>query len=186
MEQKKTVCPNAADIEKCIFGIANGNGDSLKQLYELISPSVYAYTLTVVRNVYDAEDILHDTIVKVYENAPAYIPHGKPMAWILTITKNLCYTKFRQQSRFSDVSDEDLEKQFSSNEAITEDDKILLTYCLSELGEEERSIVVLHAVSGMKHREIATLLQIPLSTVLSKYNRALKKLKAIIKEDSLG
>jgi RNA polymerase sigma-70 factor (ECF subfamily) len=37
--------------------------------------------------------------------------------------------------------------------------------------------VVLHAVSGLKHREIAAALNLPLPTVLSKYNRALKKLK---------
>ncbi|MDE6108593.1 MAG: helix-turn-helix domain-containing protein, partial [Oscillospiraceae bacterium] len=43
--------------------------------------------------------------------------------------------------------------------------------------EEERQIILLHAVSGLKHREIAELLEKPLSTVLSKYNRGLKKMK---------
>ena len=40
----------------------------------------------------------------------------------------------------------------------------------------------LHLVSGLKHREIAALLQLPLSTVLSGYNRALKKMKAYLEE----
>ena len=46
-----------------------------------------------------------------------------------------------------------------------------------DLNQQERQIVVLHAVSGFRHREIAQLLQLPLPTVLSKYHRALKKLK---------
>ena len=55
----------------------------------------------------------------------------------------------------------------------------LLTECLKNLSDEERQIVMLHAVSGFKHREIARLLEMPLSTVLSKYNRAMKKLRKI-------
>ena len=41
---------------------------------------------------------------------------------------------------------------------------------------------MLHAAAGMKHREIASLLHLPLPTVLSKYNRALKKLREAMKE----
>ena len=45
------------------------------------------------------------------------------------------------------------------------------------LGDEERQVVMLHAVAGFKHREIAQMLDMALPTVLSKYNRALKKLR---------
>ena len=48
---------------------------------------------------------------------------------------------------------------------------------LTALADDERQIVLLHAVTGWKHREIAGLLELPLSTVLSKYRRALLKLK---------
>ena len=53
---------------------------------------------------------------------------------------------------------------------------------LSALGDEERQIVTLHALTGLKHREIAELLGLPLATVLSKYSRALKKLQLAWKE----
>ncbi len=55
---------------------------------------------------------------------------------------------------------------------------------LARLGAEEGQIVLLHAVTGLKHREIAQLLELPLSTVLSKYHRGLKKLKALMKGES--
>ena len=51
------------------------------------------------------------------------------------------------------------------------------------LSDEERQIVTLHAVSGFKHREIAGFLDIPLPTVLSRYNRALKKLRKYLTEE---
>ena len=54
---------------------------------------------------------------------------------------------------------------------------------LATLGEEERRIILLHAVTGLKHREIAALLELPLSTVLSNFNRALKKMRAYLEGD---
>ena len=54
---------------------------------------------------------------------------------------------------------------------------LVLDAALTALADDERQIVLLHAVTGWKHREIAGLLELPLSTVLSKYRRALLKLK---------
>lgn len=183
MAQQKNLRPKSAEIDRCIYGVANGDADALGNLYSLVAPSVYAYALTVLRNKFDADDVLQDCIVKVYENATVYQSQGKPMAWILTIAKNLCYTKFRQNAHSADITDEALEQQFADNTQMTVEDRLLVTKCLSQLQEQERTIVVMHALSGLKHREIAKLLDLPLSTVLSKYNRALKKLKQVISED---
>ena len=54
---------------------------------------------------------------------------------------------------------------------------MILRETLGTLEGEERQIILLHALSGLKHREIASLMTLPLSTVLSKYSRGLKKLK---------
>ncbi|MCM1290082.1 MAG: RNA polymerase sigma factor [Corallococcus sp.] len=179
----KDMPPNTAVVERCIYGIAHGDAESLRVLYEQTSGAVYAYALSITKNVFDAKDILHDCIVKVYESAGSYVSHGKPMAWILTIAKNLCYTKFRQNSRFCEMTDEAIEGHFADNDRMSADDKIVVTQCLSRLAEDERKIVVLHAVSGLKHRDIAKLTDIPISTVISKYNRAIKKLQKIFAEN---
>lgn len=44
------------------------------------------------KNTFDAMDVMQECIVKVYESAGNYRSRGKPMAWILTIAKNLCYS----------------------------------------------------------------------------------------------
>lgn len=171
----------AKDVDECIFAVAQGDDLALERLYRLTSGAIYAYALSVTKNTDDAKDVLHDTFVKAYESAHNYISHGKPMAWLLTIAKNLCYTIFRKQSRFADVPDEDIEAHFYNNEAPI-DDKLAVKQMLSALDESERQIVVMHAISGLKHREIASMLDMPLATVLSKYNRAIKKLQKIFKE----
>ena len=66
----------------------------------------------------------------------------------------------------------------------TQDDALALREAMTVLSEEERQIVLLHAVSGMKHRELSELLELPLSTVLSKYARALAKLKKALTSHS--
>ena len=63
------------------------------------------------------------------------------------------------------------------------DERALLQGALARLADEERRIVLLHAVTGMKHREIAALLELPLPTVLSKYHRALKKMRIFLEGD---
>ena len=65
---------------------------------------------------------------------------------------------------------------------LTHDERMLLQQALGSLGEEERRIVLLHT-SGLKHREIALLLKLPLSTVLSKYHRSLKKMRSSLEGD---
>lgn len=174
--------PNASEVDACLQGVAQGNANSLERLYNLTSGAVYAYALATTKNPYDAQDVLHDTFVKVYDNAPSYRSQRKPMAWILTIAKHLCFSKFRQSGNLCQLSDEMLERQFADNEQINVEEKLFVTNCLLRLNEDERTIVVLHAMSGLKHREIAKHLDLPLSTVLSKYNRALKKLQIVVNQ----
>jgi RNA polymerase sigma-70 factor (ECF subfamily) len=68
----------------------------------------------------------------------------------------------------------------SQHHAIHTENQMLLSFCMEKLSEEERQIVVLHVVGGLKHREIAQMMNLPLGSVLSKYRRTLKKLKEML------
>ena len=63
--------------------------------------------------------------------------------------------------------------------------RMVLSSVLEKLSDDERQIVMLHAISGLKHREIAEMLDIPQATVISKYNSALGKLRALMGGDDL-
>ena len=149
----------------------------MERLYRATSPAVYAFALSVVKNTHDAQDVLQDTYLKICGGVAAYRPEGKPMAWILTITKNLCRKKLRLRRRDEQLSEAAWETRTAEREALSPEDRLVLNECMTGLGDEERQIVILHAVAGFKHREIARLLELPLSTVLSKYSRAIKKLR---------
>lgn len=179
MSSENYIRPRRRELDNAIYGIANGEEGSLKVLYNLSGSAIYAYALTLTGNVYDAEDVMQETLVKIYDASPNYVSRGNPMGWILRIAKNLCFDKFRARSRFETVSDEQLERQLATTNADAEE-RLLIRSCLDKLDEDERAIVVMHAVGGMRHREIASERKIPLNTTLSKYKRALVKLRKVL------
>lgn len=172
------------DLDRLIAAIVSGDRDALAELYHATSTSVYAFCLSILKNTHDAEDILQDCYLSIHASAATYHSAGKPMAWIMTIARNLCLMRLRQRSRTEELSLEDWKDYLETNEELTMIDRIVLTECMSRLADQERQIVVLHAVSGFKHREIAQMLDMNLSTVLSKYHRAIHKLKHSIGKEN--
>lgn len=172
--------------ESLIERIAEDDMDAFEELYRATDKTVYAYILSVIKNPEDAKDIMQETYLKIRSAAHLYKKQGKPMAWIFTIAKNLCLMRIRTNGRTIDGPIEDYEgsPELTTSGDFRSEDRIVLQAALDILAEEEREIVILHAVSGWKHHEIAEHLGMPLSTVLSKYNRSLKKLKKYLIERS--
>lgn len=168
-------------LDKIIKRIADGDKGALAELYYETKSAVYGFSLSLTKNPADSEDILQETYLKIWANADSYKPKGTPMAWILTITKNLALMKLREKKKHQDLEPEQWDMEFHiPDTAGNTEDRHLLEAALNILSEEERQIILLHAVSGLKFREISDLTGIGLSTVLSKYHRSLKKLKIYI------
>ena len=178
-----TPTPDPASLERWLAEIATGSKKALEELYHHTSSSIYSFSLSILKNSQDSEDVLHDCYVQIWLAAGSYQPLGKPMAWILTITRNLCFKKLRERKQSSDLPEEEWSFSLTAPDSLSSEERILLQEALARLSDEERQIVVLHAVSGFKHREIAAFLTMPLSTVLSKYNRAIKKLQRYLREE---
>lgn len=162
-----------------------GKGDmaALEALYVQTEKAVYALALSLLRNPEDAQDVTQEVYLKIRSAAHLYVPQGKPLAWLFTITKNLCrdVLRTRREDREPEGLDDDLRLSYVTDPT----DRLVLEAALKALGEEERQVVLLHAVSGMKHREIARDLGQPLSTVLSRYNRALGKMKRYLTDEGV-
>lgn len=169
------------ELEQLLSEIAGGDLEALAQLYERTRTAVYGLALSYLKNAHDAQDVTQDTFVRVWDSAQQYRPHGSPMGWLLTVCRNLALMKLRQGARNVELEDEEWNAIPAESEGLSLEDRELLQTALGQLEEQERRVVVLHAVTGLKHREIAALLELPLATVLSKYHRALKKLRVCMK-----
>jgi RNA polymerase sigma-70 factor (ECF subfamily) len=164
--------------------------NALGELYALTASRIYGFVLSILRDCGRAESVTQDVFIRVYEAAGKYSPQGKPLAWMFTIARNLALMTLRSKDNSVAGLPSEIEgagsgdAAYGSGGAYEEShegdllDTLTLRAALSVLGEDERQIVMLHSVGGMKHREIAEVMGLPLSTTLSKYSRSLAKLRA--------
>ena len=169
------------ELERLLSGIAAGRPEDMSELYSRTRTAVYSLALSYLGNAHDAQDITQDTFVKVWERARQYRPNGSPMGWLLTVCRNLALMRIRKADRHADLDDSGWDASPAEEKGLSVEERALLQDALALLDKNERRVVMLHAAAGMKHREIAVLLEMPLATVLSKYHRAIKKLRAFMK-----
>lgn len=172
-------------LEIYLTKIAENDKEALSLLYERTHTAVYGFAFSILKNRHDAEDVTHDTYVQIWKAAVSYQAAGKPLAWIFTITRNLARMRMREQKRTVFVTPQDWQSMFAEKTEMNHEDRMVLAVLFQVLSDEERQIVMLHAVAGLKHREVAELLNLGLSAVLSKYSRALKKMRNALKEVDL-
>lgn len=165
--------------------IAEGDRDALAELYHRARTTVYALALSYLKNAEDAEDVTQDVFVQIWDSAPAYRAEGKAVAWMLTVTRNLCLMRLRKQQHSGELSEEEWVALPALSDGLPREERMALRAAMELLDPEERRIILLHAVTGWKHREIASLLELPLPTVLSKYHRALKKLRKQLEGENI-
>lgn len=165
-------------IDEAIFHkVGEGDKEAFSILYTQTKTAVYAYALSIVHNKEDAEDAMQETYLKIRSAAHLYRPQGKPLAWIFTITRNICLMKYRKQKNHSMLSIHEIKEQPDKFNLENEENRMILEGAFKVLSEEECQIVFLKAVAGLKHHEISKSMNIPLPTVISKYNRGLKKMR---------
>lgn len=181
-ELPKTEYKPLAIDERLFVRIGKGDNTALDELYHLTERTLYAFTVSLTRDHDMALEIMQETYLKILSAAHLYKPMGKPLAWMFTITKNLYYSEVKKRGRYDVQDPMELSNDRRFSYVTDAEDRMVLEGVLMKLTEEEREIIMLYAVSGMKHREIAENLDMKLSTLLSKYHRGLKKLKDYLEE----
>lgn len=174
------------NIDEAIFiRIAENDMAAFEEFYRLTERTVYAFVLSTLKNHDDALDVVQDTYLKIRAAAHLYQPMGKPMAWVFTIARNLSISKLRFKQKNDSIEITDMENDLNFSYVSDPEDRLVLQTALKILSNEETEIILLHAISGFTHREIAKNLDMNLSTVLSKYHRGLKKLKKYLIEQEV-
>lgn len=169
-------------------------GKSKREQFEkLFQPHLNAaYNLAryLCGNAYDAEDIVQEAYLRAYRAFAEYADDNS-RAWILTITRNACYSWMRKHhAKFRVCFDEDsnslgMDAQisdsaiFQSPELITESkcNQQLIRRAIESLPIEFREVTVLRELEELSYREIGLVLGIPKGTVMSRLARARKRLR---------
>ena len=176
----------AEELDRCIARMAQGDTEALGRLYELTREAVFGYALGLLKDPHEAEDVMQEAFVRAQLGAGGYVSQGKPAAWLMRIARNLAMSRLRTAQRTVTMSPEDWQEAFAERPDFSREDAETLSELMELLSDEEREIVSLHALTGLRHREIAQLMDLALPTVLSKYNRALRKMRASLEGGQNG
>ena len=146
-----------------------------------------AYNLArwLLRNDQDAEDAVQEAYMRAYK-AFARFRGGDGKAWFMTILRNVCYTMIKKLR--SHETPEPFDEEIHTTMAESEMQEAFrqkanaesLHIALEKLPDEFREVIVLHDLDGLAYKEIASVVGIPIGTVMSRLARARGRLRAEI------
>lgn len=146
------------------------NRSLINHWYEQYKNGIFRYALSLTKDPHLAEDVLHDTFVKLLSGT-VQCAIGKEQAWLYRIARNLCYDRLRRAKR-----------EQSYPESLGYSDRQLeYIDLISSLTPLEQEIVTLKIVGRLSHKEIGSVLGITASAAQKRYERAISTLRS--KED---
>jgi len=177
---KETININNRLIEKCL----EGDIKAQYQLYKQYSKAMYNIAIRFLNNKMDAEDILQESFVTAFGRLEELKNRDVFGSWLKRIVINKCISLQRKRKiAFEEVDEERHGEPIEMDEGLPEVDPALVHRAIKELPQKGRAVLVLRAMEGYSHKEIAHTLDISVSTSKTQYSRALsllnKKLKGI-------
>ena len=175
----------ADNDEKRIFrGVAKGDKQAMRELYDLVAGSISSACCRYVANDDDAKDVAQDTFLSIITHIGDFEYRGKGSlrAWATRIAINKAVNFMRKQDRQLLSVKEELLSDKSLNAVEVESNLALqdlydidadqLHAFIRSLPDGYRTVFNLYAIDGKSHSEIAQLLGISESTSASQYHRA--------------
>ncbi len=166
--------------EKLILRFQEGDINAYNELVKRYKDRLFNFVLRYFNNTEQAEDVVQDTLIKLYTHASYYKNVAKFSTWIFTIAKNNALTELRKNKRKKTDSlwtddgqvidinskEESLNSKVQNEIAIDQLNKFL-----DEIPENFRMAVVLRDFQELSYEEISKILEIPIGTIKSRINR---------------
>ena len=173
-------------VERC----RKGEDEAWRELVDRFGQKVYsvAYHFTLKRE--DAEELAQEIFLKIFENLHRYDGSFPLVAWIVSLSRNLCIDRYRRSKRersFRFVTEDAVLPMLTSRDdpaahALARERAKLLFWALSEIPEDLAEILVLRDLNGLPYEEIGQALALPDGTVKSRLFRARAEVSKRIRE----
>ncbi len=173
-------------IKGYVFKLIKGKSESdqLRENFELeampFSPDLFRVAMFLKRDKDTAEDLLQETMMQALKSFHRYTMGTNCKAWLTTIMYNTHYKQLRKQTNLQLVPDTEekiaqtIPFEASIPQQVTDEDVLK---ALEEVPEIFREIVVLSDVEGFSYKEISSIVDVPMGTVMSRLHRGRKVLR---------
>ena len=173
-------------VDRC----RQGDDDSWRELVDRFGQKVYSVAYHFTLNREDAEELSQEIFLRTFENLHRYDGSFPLVAWLLSISRNLCIDRYRRRKReksFRFVSDDAVlpllkAEDDPSADALKRERTKLLFWALAEIPEDLAEILVLRDLDGLAYEEIGKVLDLPDGTVKSRLFRARAEVARRIRE----
>ncbi|HLY18923.1 MAG TPA: sigma-70 family RNA polymerase sigma factor [Bryobacteraceae bacterium] len=154
---------------------------------------LYGYAMSLSHNQADAEDLVQDTYVKAVRAMDQLAPDSNVKSWLYAILRNAWLNQIRHlQSGPQFVGMDDEHHEDTIGRACSNDDpynsyvaraeRESIRAALEQLPVLYREVIVLREFEGLSYQEIAEIVHCPAGTVMSRLDRARKRLRTLLSE----
>lgn len=181
------------DAER-IRAYRNGDDSAFAALYRHYERPLYAFILRFNSTRSQADDLFQQTWLKIIKGLPNYDEQGKFSSWLFGIANNCCIDAVRKQKRTLTTHPGDRQQDVFESmptespdpEATTiqNEEKSMMEAALDLIPEEQRQVLLLRIHGEMPFKEIASLLNCPINTVLGRMHYAVRNLRKILEKNS--
>ncbi len=169
-------------VDEYLVSLRQGESSALDGLYELTSKQIYAICFSYLHDPHDSADALSETYLAVVKNISKF-RGDSGYNWLYTIAKNISLNMIRQKKKtvsvdFNDEETVNVLHLDHEDAPRVSDESGVVAIAKRVLNEKEFRVVILHAINGIKFKEIARLTGGLESSVRWTYNNALKKIRS--------
>jgi RNA polymerase sigma factor (sigma-70 family) len=172
--------------QELIDGCLNGDRRAQKTLYEKYASKMFGVSRRYVKTIENAEEVIVEAFCKVFQKMDLYTGQGSFEGWIRKVVVNESLMFIRKNYRFNehlDINDVPvqavnitIEDELSANEILG---------LLDQLPTGYRTVFNLYVLEGLKHKEIAEMLEISINTSKSQLILAKKRMKELVEQASI-
>lgn len=168
--------------QELIQGCIRQDRKAQQALYEQFAPLVTGICRRYLKREEDAEDVLVETMFKVFNRLPDFKGEGSFEGWIRRIAVNEALMFLRKNNRIGTsetLLDFDLPTQTTVVDTLSMND---ILNALDKLPDGYRTVFNLYVIEGYKHREIADLLGVSINTSKSQLVMAKERMQTALKK----
>ncbi len=171
--------------EKLVKQCRKGKASAQREVFEKYSTQMLAVCRRYTKCVQDAEEVLSNGFIKVFQKIDQYSGEGALGGWIRTIMvrESLNYIRY-QKNLFVEV-EEERQEEFGHQKEVEALNTQHLMKLIDELPLGYKTVFNLYAIEGYNHREIGEMLEISENTSKSQLSKARKQLQKHLNEQEV-